>query len=117
VNWVKNRIWAFGCAMKGVWWFFRHEKNSLIYVLAIPTVIALGFWLEVSKKEWIALSLAMGLVLCAELINTAIEETIDLLHPDQHPQAGRVKDLASGAVWVASLAAAIVGAIVFVPKF
>jgi diacylglycerol kinase (ATP) len=59
---------------------------------------------------------AIGLVWTAEGFNTALEALVDLVSPDRHPLAGRAKDVAAGAVLCAAIAAAIVGAIVFVPK-
>jgi diacylglycerol kinase len=78
--------------------------------------VALGFFLSLSMGEWIALVLCIALVLVAELLNTAIEYLCDALHPDLHPEIGRAKDVAAGAVLIAALAAMTVGAILFLPK-
>jgi diacylglycerol kinase len=61
--------------------------------------------------------MAIGFVLVAECFNTAIEFDIDLTSPDYHPYAKYTKDVAAGAVLIASISAAIVGLIIFVPKF
>jgi diacylglycerol kinase len=60
--------------------------------------------------------LAIALVWTTEAINTAIEKIVDFISPDFHPKAGEIKDLAAGAVLIASLFALITGLIIFVPK-
>ena len=67
-----------------------------------------AWWIGCTAFEWTVLWLAMGLVLVAEMLNTALEYAIDLLHPDHHPLAGAVKDIAAGAVLVAAMVAVIV---------
>jgi len=59
--------------------------------------------------------LCSGVVIAAELFNTAIEKLVDLVSPQQHPVAGQVKDIAAGAVLVCAATAAIIGLIVFIP--
>ena len=59
--------------------------------------------------------LCIGLVIAAELVNSAIERVVDLASPEQHPLAGQAKDLAAGAVLVCAMAAVIVGILVFLP--
>ena len=59
--------------------------------------------------------LCIGVVIAAELFNTAIEKLVDLVSPQQHPVAGQVKDIAAGAVLVCAATAAIIGLIVFIP--
>ncbi len=62
-----------------------------------------------SKLWWALVGLAVGLVLVAEMTNTAIEALADLLHPGQHPEIGVAKDVAAGAVLIATLVAIVVG--------
>ena len=75
--------------------------------------VALGLVLGLTRGEWSAVALAIGLVLSVELVNTAGEQLVDLLHPEHDPRWGRIKDLLAGASLVASLAAAVVGVLVF----
>jgi len=79
-------------------------------------VILLGYLFGISRLEWILVALAMGLVLALELVNTAGEKLVDILSPDHDPRYGQVKDILAGAVLVAALAAAIMGALVFLPR-
>lgn len=76
----------------------------------------LGFSLKINSLEWIAVILCAGLVLSLELVNTAIEYLADTLHPERAKGIGLAKDAAAGAVFIAALAAACVGVIVFLPK-
>ena len=66
--------------------------------------------------EWIAVLLASGIVIAAEAMNTALEETINLLHPHYSEKAGRIKDIAAGAVLIVTCAAIACGIIIFLPK-
>ena len=70
----------------------------------------------VSRLEAVALSLAIGMVWTAEAFNTALEAFVDLVHPAWDTRAGRVKDLAAGAVLLTCLGATVVGVLVFGPK-
>ena len=72
--------------------------------------------LEFPGLEWIAVILAIGLCMTAEAFNTAIESVVDLASPEQHPLAGRAKDVAAGAVLLAAMTAVVVGVIVFGPR-
>ena len=66
--------------------------------------------------EWIICIILFGLVISAEIMNTAIEATVDLVTRERHPLAGKAKDTAAGAVLVLAIVSAIIGAIIFVPK-
>ena len=91
-------------------------RNFRVMLAATVGVIILGCLLNISPMEWCLVTLAMGLVLSLELFNTAGEKLVDILSPDRDPRYGMVKDVLAGAVLVAALAAAIVGALVFWPK-
>jgi diacylglycerol kinase (ATP) len=106
---------CFKFAWKGVHIFFTEEYNARIHsILAIIVIIA-GFFLNITKTEWTIVIICCGLVIAAEAINTAIERLVDLVSPDYHPLAGKIKDIAAGAVLICAIASAIVGLIIFVP--
>ena len=109
-----SRIASFGHAFRGlkVW---LSEPNARIHCAAGAAVCALGMWCDVSAAEWTALVLAMGLVMGAEAMNTALERIVDLASPEWHPLARDAKDVAAAAVLLCSMAAAVVGLLVFLP--
>lgn len=110
-----GRIRSFGYAFKGIGQFIASQPNAWVHLTATVVVVALGFVFSISQGEWVALILAMGLVWTAEAMNTAIEWLVDLVSPEFNPLAGKVKDVAAGAVLLASIAAALVGIIVLGP--
>jgi diacylglycerol kinase (ATP) len=116
IEFIKNRIKSFGPAFKGLFWLFKNEGNAQFHLIATIVVVFAGFYCNVNTTEWIFLCLAIGLVLTAEALNTAIEKLVDLLHPERNKQAGLVKDLAAAGVLIASIISVIIAALVFVPK-
>lgn len=88
--------------------------------LAALLVITLGFIVKLNQKEWITILVLIGLVWAAELINTAVEELANLVRDElelDYQATTRARDTAAGAVLVLAIVAAIVGLIVFIPKF
>ncbi|MEW4370630.1 diacylglycerol kinase family protein [Paenibacillus kandeliae] len=114
-----KRSWrdVFYTAYEGVVATFRTERNFRIHVLATLVIVAAGWFFDVSEVDWILLILAIALVLGTELMNTAVEATVNLFSPDLHPLAKKAKDAAAGAVLISSLAAAVIGLIVFWDPF
>lgn len=103
-------------AFDGVWDALQSERNMKIHAVAVAAVVILGILLQISAGEWIACVSLFGLVIGAEMINTALEITVDVSMPQRDPRAKRIKDTAAGAVLIVALAAAIVGLIIFAPK-
>lgn len=95
---------------------FARERNSRIHLVAAVAAIALAATLRISGVEWAVLVLTITAVLAAEALNCAIERVVDLASPGRHELARQAKDLAAGAVLMVSIGAAVVGAILFVPK-
>lgn len=110
---IKERLKSFVYAGKGIYTLLKNEHNAWIHCVAIILVTLAGFYFNITKGEWIAVVLCFGLVLAAEAFNTAIEKLVDLVSPEWNPLAGKVKDLAAGAVLICAIVAAIVGAIIF----
>lgn len=106
---------SFGYAFNGIALVVKTEINAIIHLIATVLVVILGFRYQIDTTEWVALVVVIGMVWLTEILNTAMEEAIDLLHPEQAVAAGRVKDIAAGAVLVASFIAVIVGLLIFVP--
>lgn len=104
---------SFGYAFRGLTAAVREQRNLKIHLGVALLVTALGFWFDVSGTDWCILVIMIGLVIAAELINTALENLTDLVTQEFHPLAGKVKDIAAASVLVLSIISVIVGFIVF----
>lgn len=111
----KKQLRSFGYAWKGIRSCIGKEQNLSFHLLATPTVVAAGYLAGITRTEWMLVILCIGLVIAAELFNSAIEQLVNLVSPQRHPLAGRVKDIAAGAVLVCAATAAIIGLIIFIP--
>jgi len=107
---------AFINAFNGMKYFFLHERNGKIQLCVAAAVVALAVGLGVSTTDWIALLVCIAMVLSLEMLNSALEKLSNLVQEDYHPVIKTVKDVAASAVLFASLIAAIIGCIIFLPK-
>ena len=112
----KNLFDSFKHAFNGIIYGIKNTRNLKIDLFVAIVVIILGFVLKVSLIEWTILILCIALVMSLELINTAIEEAVNLAMPNIHPIAKISKDVAAGAVMFFALASAVIGIILFLPK-
>jgi diacylglycerol kinase len=110
------RIRSFRYAFKGLRWLFTEEHNSWIYLLVIAVLVPICIILHLSLLEWALIAFCIGIVLIAELFNTAIERMADRITPEKDPVIGKIKDLAAAGVLVAAIVAAAVGLIILIPK-
>jgi len=110
------RLKSFGYAFNGIKYALTTQHNFYIHVTLTIVAIILGFILKISNTEWVAIVIVIGLVISAEIFNTAIEELVNLVSPKKNKKAGIIKDLAAGAVLVLAMAALITGTIIFLPK-
>lgn len=108
---------SFEFATSGLRQTFKSELNFKLHLFAAVLVLVAGWYFEVSNEEWIAITICIGSVLFAELMNTAVEVLVDLVSPEFNAKAGLVKDIAAAAVLVLALMALAVALIIFVPKF
>ncbi len=111
-----SRLQSFKYAIEGVILFFKTEHNAWIHLLSALTVVLFGIYFQLSKTEWCLIVFAIGFVLVTEIINTSLEHLTDLVTPDYHEKAKKVKDLAAGGVLISAIVAVIIGVIVFSPK-
>lgn len=98
-----------GYARSGIAVAFRRERSMRTHGVAVVAVVIFLAVTGAPAVWWALIGLAVGLVLVAEMANTALETLADLLHPGQHPEIGVAKDVAAGAVLVATLVAIVVG--------
>lgn len=113
---IKGRLKSFKFAYNGLKYTIKTQHNFIIHLSLAIIAILLGFLLKLSPLEWIAIIIVIGMVLAAEIFNTAIEELVNLVMPDKNNKAGIIKDLAAGAVLILAIASFITGAIIFLPK-
>ena len=111
-----DRLLSFSHAFRGIFYVIRSQHNFRIHLFFAVLVVLAGFLFSISVSEWLILMLTIALVLSLEMINSAIECLVDLVTKEYHPIAGKVKDIAAGAVLVAAIISIIIGLIIFIPK-
>ncbi|OXS62489.1 diacylglycerol kinase [Cohnella sp. CIP 111063] len=114
-GWRSREVRAFRSAWEGLTGALRHERHMRFHAAAAVAVVLLALWLDVSRQDWLWLLLAIAGVCSAELVNTAVERTVDRISTDVHPLAKTAKDSAAGAVLVMAIFAVVVGLIVLGP--
>ena len=114
---VKGRLKSLKYAFKGLWRLVSTEHSIMVQTAIAILMTFFGWWLDISATEWILQILAIGLVLVAESLNTAIEKICDFIHPDYNERIGFIKDISAGAVTFAAITAIIIGLIIYLPKF
>jgi len=116
-SFLVNRLKSVGYAFKGMLILIGTEASIKIQVFIAILVTIAGFYFEISKTEWMIQLTMIGLVMSIEGINTAIEQIADFIHPEHHNKIGLIKDVAAGAVFIASIIATIIAGIIYIPKF
>jgi len=109
-------IHSFKYARAGAEHALRTQRNIWIHILVGLIVIGAAFWLRIELTQIALLVLTIILVLTTEMLNTAIEEVVNLAEPEHHPLAALAKNVAAGAVLISAIGAVIVGLIIFIPK-
>jgi diacylglycerol kinase len=107
------RLAAFRDAWNGLRILLRTQPNARFHLLCTIAAIGLGCWFRLSGPEWAAILLAITFVWLVEGLNTAIEFLVDLVSPERRELAGWAKDVAAGAVLLASLGAVAVACVIF----
>jgi undecaprenol kinase len=107
---------AFGNAFTGFDYALRTERNLKIHFAIGGLVIIAGLLLRISALEWCVILLTIGAVVVTEMINTAIEYTVDLASPEKHDLARKAKDVSAGAVLAIAASSVLIGLIIFLPK-
>jgi diacylglycerol kinase len=110
---MRRFLTSLGHAMNGIKYAIKHERNMRIHVCIGIIVVVISSLLGLSRMEWLFLLLAITLMLISELFNTAIEKTVDLAMPNQHPLAKIAKDCSSAAVLICAVFACCVAVIVW----
>ncbi len=106
---------SFRFAINGIGIAFREQLNLKIQVAIAVLVMVAGKYFQISSMEWTVLLLTIALVIGLELMNTAIENLVDLVTTERKPLAGKIKDIAAGSVLIVSILSVIIGWLIFKP--
>lgn len=112
----KHILNSFKYAFSGIYLALKKEKNMKIHFIIMLLVIIAGIIFKISSYEWIMCITQFGIVISLELLNTAIETTVDIAMPEINEKAKIAKDVAAGAVLVSAISSIIIGLIIFIPK-
>jgi diacylglycerol kinase (ATP) len=115
-SFLVNRLKSVGFALRGALLLIRTEASIKIQVFITLVMTAAGFYFEISNMEWILQIFAIALVLGIEGMNTAVEKIADYVQPEFDTKIGLIKDISAGAVMFVSIAASIIGCIIYFPK-
>ena len=113
---LRGLLRSFCNAFRGVRILLRNEYNLYIQIAFGITAIIFGFIFKISIVEWAVQTTAIGLVIFSELVNTAIEKTMDLVHPEKSERVRDIKDLSSGAVLFTVAISIAVGLFIYAPR-
>ena len=112
-----GRLKSMNYAFKGAIKLITTEHSVMVQFSIGILMIFAGFYFEISQNEWMFQTLAIGLVLGVEGLNTAVEKIADFIHPDYSEKIGFIKDIAAGAVFFTAMTAIAIGLLIYIPKF
>jgi len=110
---MKSLLRSFVYAFHGISSAISGERNLKAQIAVALLVIGAGFYVNITPEEWCIVILCIGVVIGLELMNSAIESLVDLVTLERKPLAGKIKDIAAGAVLVVSCMAVVIGVIIF----
>jgi diacylglycerol kinase (ATP) len=112
---LSGRMKSMKYALQGAY-KLANTEHSVIAQLSVGVLVSIaGFYFGITKTEWLFQTLAIGIVLSVEGLNTAVEKIADFIHPEYHERIGFIKDIAAGAVFFAAITAIIIATIIYVP--
>ena len=112
---VKRFVNSFKNSFAGLAYAYRYEQSLWLHAAGTIGAIILGFLCQITFKEWAVVVIALVVVLTSELLNTAIEATVDLVTEEIHPLAKIAKDCASAATFVSTVMAIIICLFIYIP--
>lgn len=116
-SFISGRLKSVSFAVKGAIKLITTEHSVMVqFSIGIFMTLA-GFYFKITHTEWLIQTLAIGIVMSIEGLNTAVEKIADFIHPNYHERIGFIKDIAAGAVFFAALTAIAIGTIIYLPKF
>ena len=114
-SFISGRIKSFTFAFQGAKKLITTEHSIMVQFSLGIIMTIVGFYFGISKTEWLFQTMAIGLVLSVEGLNTAVEKIADFIHPNFHQKIGFIKDIAAGSVFFAALTAIVIGLTIYVP--
>ena len=106
---------SFKYALRGLVRLIRTEQNAGVHFIVTIFVGIATYVFQLTRIEAVVVFFAVVLVFAIEIINTAIEKLLDLVHPESHSQIAYIKDALAGAVLITSVIAVVVGGLIFYP--
>jgi diacylglycerol kinase (ATP) len=113
---LTGRFKSVGFAFRGALKLISTEHSIMVQTSAAVLLIIAGFYFDISHEEWLIQTLAIGLVLGIEGLNTAVEKVADFIHPEFHERIGFIKDISAGAVFFAAMAAITIFCMIYIPR-
>lgn len=107
---------SFKNAGRGLIYLLKYEQNFKLHLIFGILALILSLILSVSYIELIIILIIISFVFMAEIVNTVIENILDVIHPDYHQKIGILKDATAGVVLFAAIVAVIIGLMIFIPK-
>lgn len=110
----RSIVEPFKVAFRGVVFTFKTQRHMRFHLYVVMLVILLGMFMNLGQREMLVLLFTVSLVVVAEMFNSAIEATIDLIQPTYHPLAKFAKDISAGAVLLTTIMALVVGGLMII---
>ncbi|MBA3678838.1 diacylglycerol kinase family protein [Candidatus Saccharibacteria bacterium] len=107
---------SFRYAFKGLKYVLRSERNARIHVIFAVLALIMSILLRIGLEEWLFVVTSITLVFFAEIINTAIEKTLDLVTQENNQLVKLIKDMTAAGVLVTAIGAVIVASVIFIPR-
>lgn len=115
MDYDKSLLKSFGYALEGIWHALKYNRNLRIAFFAAAVVVLLGLYFQVTSLEMVILVITILLVILSEMINTSLEEMVNLIVNEHRKEAKIAKDVGAGMVLVATIGSVIVGIFIFTP--
>lgn len=115
-SFLMNRIRSVRFSVRGIWLLLKTERSIKVQVFIAIIITIIGYFSDLSLLEWMIQFMAIGLVLVAEALNTAIEKISDFIQPLHDKKIESIKDIGAGAAGIAAIISLIVGGLIYLPR-
>lgn len=115
-NFIVERIRSIKFSLRGIWFLISTESSIKAQLFIVFLISLAGIYFDINTNEWLMQTIAIGLVLVAESLNTGIEKLADFVHPDYHKKIGFIKDVSAGSSGIAAIISLIIAGIIYIPK-